>query len=681
MMSDLTDEYMHYYQSLSFQFDEVDSFEKCSIKRKCLAQSFKTSVTMSSNETTCTILDEQLQEYAKLVDNQDDDDVNNYAKPIEALTARAKIESFQWKSDLKDAQSILNRMLVPLDCSGTLECQAARVTDSDIKMLGSALKKNWNKNSVPSTSSHNGSATDLQNNKKQYLGSDLPVEVEDSFNANRGNSLLHSNLKQAPTPNHPLFQKQETGVWIPGRQNLPGVGFPDTVDVKKTMQSRMSAAVPKFNQQKDVVWGPSVHQRDALPSSTSSTNQSNIFRQEKRGYSNFDEGNQHQNTAFHTAREELSLQNQKKWGSGRCGGASSMEQQPSYAYGAQKRSLGTRRGVMNKFIPPIRNEEGDMLERHPRNDYNQGMVQEEDERLKNIDPKMIELIRNEIMDCGAPITWDDIAGLEFAKSTIQEIVVWPMLRPDIFTGLRRPPKGILLFGPPGTGKTLIGKCIASQSRSTFFSISASSLTSKWIGEGEKMVRALFAVARCHQPSVVFIDEIDSLLSQRSETEHESSRRIKTEFLVQLDGAATGEEDRILVIGATNRPQELDEAARRRLVKRLYIPLPEFQARKQIVERLMSNEKHCLSPAEVNEISSLTEGYSGADMKNLCQEASLGPIRSMNFLHIENITSDQVRPVTVEDFKTALRRVRASVSQTDLIQYVTWDKQYGSGGPI
>jgi SpoVK/Ycf46/Vps4 family AAA+-type ATPase len=121
-----------------------------------------------------------------------------------------------------------------------------------------------------------------------------------------------------------------------------------------------------------------------------------------------------------------------------------------------------------------------------------------------------------------------------------------------------------------------GKCVASQSKSTFFSISASSLTSKWVGDGEKMVRALFAVARCHQPAVIFIDEIDSLLSQRSETEHESSRRIKTEFLVQLDGATTDSEERLLVIGATNRPQELDEAARRRFVKRLYIPLPEYQ---------------------------------------------------------------------------------------------------------
>nr|CAI5828105.1 unnamed protein product [Callosobruchus analis] len=189
---------------------------------------------------------------------------------------------------------------------------------------------------------------------------------------------------------------------------------------------------------------------------------------------------------------------------------------------------------------------------------------------------MVELIKSEIMDVGPNVHWNDVVGLEFAKAAIQEAVVWPMLRPDIFTGLRRPPKGILLFGPPGTGKTLIGKCVASQSKSTFFSISASSLTSKWVGEGEKMVRALFTVARVHQPAVIFIDEIDSLLTQRNDTEHESSRRIKTEFLVQLDGAMTDNEERILVIGATNRPQELDEAARRRFVKRLYIPLPEFE---------------------------------------------------------------------------------------------------------
>ena len=125
----------------------------------------------------------------------------------------------------------------------------------------------------------------------------------------------------------------------------------------------------------------------------------------------------------------------------------------------------------------------------------------------------------------------------------------------------------------GTGKTLIGKAVAHQTGATFFSISSSSLTSKWIGEGEKTVRVLFALAAYYQPSVIFIDEVDSLLCQRSSDENEASRRMKTEFLVQLDGAGTDQTARVVVVGATNRPEELDEAARRRFVKRLYIPLP------------------------------------------------------------------------------------------------------------
>jgi SpoVK/Ycf46/Vps4 family AAA+-type ATPase len=150
-----------------------------------------------------------------------------------------------------------------------------------------------------------------------------------------------------------------------------------------------------------------------------------------------------------------------------------------------------------------------------------------------------------------------------------------MLRPDIFTGLRAPPKGVLLFGPPGTGKTMIGRAIASEAHATFFSISASSITSKWVGESEKLVKTLFAIARVKQPSVIFIDEIDSILCSRKEGEHESSRRIKTEFLIELDGTRTNGDEKILIIGATNLPEELDDAVRRRFVKRLYIPLPNF----------------------------------------------------------------------------------------------------------
>lgn len=376
--------------------------------------------------------------------------------------------------------------------------------------------------------------------------------------------------------------------------------------------------------------------------------------------------------AFRSAREQFIVDQQKK---------PSGQYHRGSATGAAatvKKSLGANRprGAFSKFVSPIPRQEEDEDVGMARTSNQEPQIL--DERLKNFEPKIIDLIMSEIMDHGPPVAWDDIAGLEFAKTTIKEIVVWPMLRPDIFTGLRGPPKGILLFGPPGTGKTLIGKCIACQSGATFFSISASSLTSKWVGEGEKMVRALFAIARCHQPAVIFIDEIDSLLSQRSDGEHESSRRIKTEFLVQLDGAATAAEDRILVVGATNRPQEIDEAARRRLAKRLYIPLPEGSARSQIVTNLMAKERNQLSKAELQHVVSATEGFSGADMTQLCREAALGPIRSIQLSQIATISADQVRPIIYSDFQEALRTVRPSVSSKDLELYEDWNKTFGCG---
>lgn len=292
-----------------------------------------------------------------------------------------------------------------------------------------------------------------------------------------------------------------------------------------------------------------------------------------------------------------------------------------------------------------------------------------------IEQHILERIQAEILNVKLDVKWEDVVGLECVKKNINEIIIWPMLRPDIFQGLRGPPKGLMLFGPPGTGKTLIGKCIASQINSTFFSISSSSLTSKWVGEGEKMVKALFYLARKMQPSVIFVDEIDSLLSQRTEQENEGSRRIKTEFLVQFDGVGTGDNDKILLIGATNRPQEIDEAARRRLVKRIYVPLPKKTDRIEMIRILIKDFNNSLTEEELGEIADRIDGYSGSDIFNLCREASLEPLRELK--DIQSISAGETRAISCNDFLKAIRQIRKSVSTKDLDAYEQWNEKYGS----
>ena len=298
---------------------------------------------------------------------------------------------------------------------------------------------------------------------------------------------------------------------------------------------------------------------------------------------------------------------------------------------------------------------------------------------------MIEQVCNEVIHDGGEITWEDIAGQETAKKLIQEVVVWPMLNPHIFKGARAPPKGILLFGPPGTGKTLLGKAIASNIRAAFFSISASSLTSKWIGEGEKMVRTLFAVAGWLAPSVIFIDEIDSLLSARkSDGEHEASRRLKTEMLIQMEGCDPNTSDRrVLLIGATNRPEELDEAARRRMPKQLYIPLPDADARREMVLRQLGPQgkiSAALSDADIQKIVDKTEGYSGSDMKNLIQEACQGPVRDAvraAGAGVASLEEKDLRPVVLRDVAIAARAQRASVEPNEIMRYEVYNEKHGA----
>ncbi|KAK7602214.1 hypothetical protein V9T40_009655 [Parthenolecanium corni] len=628
-------EYSHFHQTFKFKENSTDKIVVARAKRMQLLINALESEQYGDGVATRLLIENGLNDYCEVIDEKDG--INDYADYINALchkSTRLSAQCNKWRCD--DQYSGQLKSVIE---SLQLNVKSQKEADQDENM--NRITMETLKRTSNPTESILATALNVDDRLRSFSKNLKPNARE--FDHVGSNSTIKWASKKSSKDCEPELS-------VPAGQNNNS----SSILSKRKQNSNQATA---FQPAKSI---------SSLKSFQITRNSS----QNKTSNQSHDTDA----TGFRTARTELKIQNQKKYGGRESSESFSVSKESSAGL---KRSLGARpRSVYSKFVPPVNSNE-ETIENESSNSVEE--TSEEDERLKNLDPKMIELIRNEIMHHGNPVTWDDISGLEFAKKTIQEIVVWPLLRPDIFTGLRRPPKGILLFGPPGTGKTLIGKCIASQSSSTFFSISASSLTSKWIGESEKLVRTLFAVARCYQPAVVFIDEIDSLLSQRSETEHESSRRIKTEFLVQLDGATTHDDDRILVIGATNRPQELDEAARRRLVKRLYIPLPEFEARRQIVERLMSTEKNDLTPDDINEIANLTEGYSGADVKNLCQEASLGPIRSIDFRLIGSIESKEVRPVTLSDFQAALKVVRSSVSSADLNQYLEWDKIYGSRG--
>ena len=340
-------------------------------------------------------------------------------------------------------------------------------------------------------------------------------------------------------------------------------------------------------------------------------------------------------------------------------------------------AMGLMNGVKKNKISKSQGNNGDSgrISNVPKKGE---MNENTDERLKNIEPQMIEKIENEILISTPSVSWDDIAGLSKAKMAVKETIIFPMQYPHLFQGLRAPSRGVLLFGPPGTGKTLIAQALANEAKCTFFNISASSLISKWVGEGEKLTRALFCVARVKSPSIIFIDEIDSILIKRTDNEAEGSRRVKTEFLLQFQGVSSGDEP-ILILGATNRPQDLDDAALRRFEKRIYIPLPDFETRISLINILLKNSSHEISDEQINEIAELTDGYSCADITTLFREAAMISIREIiSNVNIHYDEMPEARPIYFEDVKNSLKRVKSSVSPDSIKQYEDWNKEFGYG---
>ena len=316
------------------------------------------------------------------------------------------------------------------------------------------------------------------------------------------------------------------------------------------------------------------------------------------------------------------------------------------------------------------------------------------------DGELIEMVEREVMEKNPNVKFEDIAELEGAKNTLKEAVLLPLLMPDFFRGIRRPWKGVLLYGPPGTGKTLLAKALATQGKTTFFNVSPTTFASKWKGESEKLVRILFEMARFYAPSTIFIDEVDSIGQKRSDGDNEASRKVMAEMLVQMDGVS-GKLDQedisieelkkniVMVMGATNLPWDLDDALRRRFEKRVYIPLPNSVGRREMFNINMKGIQ-VEESIDMDKLVQLTDGYSGADIANVCREASLMQMRrklmktggKLNFTAIKlnpskTLIDELDAPVTQNDFELAIKNISKSVSQNDIKKYEQFTEEYSN----
>lgn len=253
------------------------------------------------------------------------------------------------------------------------------------------------------------------------------------------------------------------------------------------------------------------------------------------------------------------------------------------------------------------------------------------------------------------VEFDSIGGLEAIKEALFELVILPLRRPDLFSHgkLLGPQKGVLLYGPPGTGKTMLAKAIAKESGAVFINVRISNLMSKWFGDAQKLVAAVFSLAYKLQPAIIFIDEVDSFLGQRKTTDHEALTNMKTEFMALWDGFTTDQNARVMVLAATNRPSELDEAILRRLPQAFEIGMPDCRERAEILKVVLKGEK-VEQNIDFDYLASLCEGYTGSDLLELCKKAAYFPIRDLLDEEKKGKRSQTPRPLSQADLEKVLR---------------------------
>ncbi|KAF3432766.1 hypothetical protein FNV43_RR23868 [Rhamnella rubrinervis] len=284
------------------------------------------------------------------------------------------------------------------------------------------------------------------------------------------------------------------------------------------------------------------------------------------------------------------------------------------------------------------------------------------------------------------VEFDSIGGLETIKQALVELVILPLRRPELFCHgkLLGPQKGVLLYGPPGTGKTMLAKAIAKESGAVFINVRISNLMSKWFGDAQKLVAAVFSLANKLQPAIIFIDEVDSFLGQRRNTDHEALTNMKTEFMALWDGFTTDQNARVMVLAATNRPSELDEAILRRLPQAFEIGIPDHRERAEILKVILKGER-VEDDIDYDHIASLCGGYTGSDLLELCKKAAYFPIRDLLNEEKSGKRSTEPRPLSESDLEHVLntsRKTKIAASEyTGLNSPSTGWSRSGESGDI
>ncbi|XP_050347793.1 outer mitochondrial transmembrane helix translocase-like [Nymphalis io] len=277
------------------------------------------------------------------------------------------------------------------------------------------------------------------------------------------------------------------------------------------------------------------------------------------------------------------------------------------------------------------------------------------------------------------VNWKDIAGLDHLINELRETVILPIQKRELFADSRltQPPKGVLLHGPPGCGKTLIAKATAKEANMSFINLDVSLLTDKWYGETQKLAAAVFSLAVKLQPCIVFIDEIESFLRTRTQHDHEATAMMKTQFMSLWDGLITDPTCTVIIMGATNRPQDLDRAIQRRMPATFHVPMPGAAQRERILQLILRAEPTA-SDIDFARLGAATDGFSGSDLHELCRQAAVYRVRDLARDELareqqckQNKSSgsdsdddyvDAVRPITMEDLRLALGKLKESKIQ-------------------